>query len=334
MGLLGTMSAVGTALGPSLGGLLIAGLGWRAIFLFNVPLGIVAYVLTRRHLPADRAAADGARGAFDYAGTALLAAALAAYALAVTLGRGQWGAVNLALLSAAIASIAAFVWVETRSAAPLVRVALFRNAPLRASLVMSTIIAAVLMSTLVVGPFYLARALGFGATAMGAIMSVGPLVAALSALPAGRLVDRWGSGRVTLAGLVAVGVGALGLAWLPAKCGLAGYLAPLVVLTGGYAFFQTANNTSVMANAVANQRGVMSGLLNLSRNLGLVTGASVMSAIFAYASGVPDVATARPDVVVFGLQVTFLVATGLVIVAMVMGAEVSSEPRQESHAGS
>src|SRR5215203_6467239 len=54
MGLLGTMSAIGTALGPSLGGVLIAGFGWRAIFLVNVPLGILTFVLTYRHLPVDQ----------------------------------------------------------------------------------------------------------------------------------------------------------------------------------------------------------------------------------------------------------------------------------------
>src|SRR5215203_6345663 len=54
MGLLGTMSAIGTALGPSLGGILIAGFGWRAIFLVNVPLGILTFVLTYRHLPVDQ----------------------------------------------------------------------------------------------------------------------------------------------------------------------------------------------------------------------------------------------------------------------------------------
>ena len=55
MGLLGAMSAVGTALGPSLGGILIAGLSWRSIFLVNVPLSIAAFLLAVRSLPADRA---------------------------------------------------------------------------------------------------------------------------------------------------------------------------------------------------------------------------------------------------------------------------------------
>src|SRR6185369_8851475 len=88
MGLLGTMSAIGTALGPSLGGVLIAGLSWRAIFLVNVPLGIFAFVLARRTLPVDRKMPKGDRAGFDHAGTLLLAMTLGAYALAVTLGRG------------------------------------------------------------------------------------------------------------------------------------------------------------------------------------------------------------------------------------------------------
>ena len=54
MGLLGTMSAIGTTLGPSLGGILIAGFGWRTIFLVNVPLGILNFLLARRYLPVDR----------------------------------------------------------------------------------------------------------------------------------------------------------------------------------------------------------------------------------------------------------------------------------------
>ena len=65
MGLLGTMSAIGTALGPSLGGVLIAGSGWRAIFLINVPLGIVTLLLAYRTLPVDTQAPKTGRAGFD-----------------------------------------------------------------------------------------------------------------------------------------------------------------------------------------------------------------------------------------------------------------------------
>src|SRR4051812_13411968 len=83
MGVLGTMSAIGTAIGPSLGGVLIAGLDWRAIFLVNVPLGILTFLLAHRTLPVDAQGPKTDRAGFDNAGTLLLALTLAAYALAV-----------------------------------------------------------------------------------------------------------------------------------------------------------------------------------------------------------------------------------------------------------
>jgi len=87
MGLLGTMSAVGTALGPSLGGILIAGLGWQAIFLVNLALGLLTFVLAYRYLPVDRPTLAADQAGFDGVGTLLLALTLAAYALAMTVGR-------------------------------------------------------------------------------------------------------------------------------------------------------------------------------------------------------------------------------------------------------
>src|SRR5262249_18430928 len=91
MGLLGTMSAVGTALGPSLGGILIAGLGWQAIFLVNLALGLLTFVLAYRYLPVDRPTLAADQAGFDSVGTLLLALMLAAYALAMTVGRGSFG---------------------------------------------------------------------------------------------------------------------------------------------------------------------------------------------------------------------------------------------------
>ncbi|MEO6751638.1 MAG: MFS transporter, partial [Chthoniobacteraceae bacterium] len=65
------------------------------------------------------------------------------------------------------------------------------------------------------------------------------------------------------------------------------------------------------------QRGVTSGMLNLSRNLGLITGASVMGAVFALASGTTDITTARPAAIAAGMRITFAVAAGLIVVALV-----------------
>ncbi|MFE1413100.1 MFS transporter [Streptomyces sp. NPDC058746] len=327
MGLLGTMSAVGTALGPSLGGALIAGLGWRSMFLVSVPLGLLTLLLAHRFLPADRQREPGAaRPGFDRVGTLLLALTLAAYALAMTVGHGGFGPLSLALLVAAAAGAGLFVRVEARTASPLVALATLRDPVLGAGLAMSALVSTVMMATLVVGPFHLSRSLGLDAALVGLVLSVGPLVAALSGVPAGRGTDRFGTRRTTLTGLAAMAAGCALLTLLPATLGVWGYVLPIAVVTAGYALFQTANNTAVMAEVRPDQRGVVSGLLNLSRNLGLVTGASVMGAVFAFASAAADVATASPGATATGMRTTFAVAAVAICLALALAWKLAPAP--------
>jgi len=316
MGLLGTMSAIGTALGPSLGGVLIAGFGWRAIFLVNVPLGLLTFLLARRHLPVDRRGPQTERAGFDTLGMLLLALTLAAYALAMTMARSHFGPLNIALLLAAAIGAGLFVRVEVRATAPLIDLAIFRDPGLRAGLAMSALVATVIMTTLVVGPFYLARALGLDAPFVGLAMSAGPLAAALSGVPAGRSVDRFGAPRMTIVGLIGVAAGSCMLSVLPTRFGISGYLAPMIVITASYALFQTANNSAVMSVTRPAQRGVISGMLGLARNLGLITGASVLGAVFALAAATPDIATAPPEAIARGMRITFAVAALLAAIAL------------------
>jgi EmrB/QacA subfamily drug resistance transporter len=316
MGLLGTMSAIGTALGPSLGGILISGFGWQAIFLVNAPLGILTFLLAHRHLPVDRLEPKTDRAGFDNAGTLLLALTLAAYALAMTIGRGSFGPLSAALLLFAVFGVGLFVVVEARSSSPLIRLAIFHEPGLSAGLTMSALVSTVLMATLVVGPFYLSRSLGLDAGLVGIVMSIGPLVVALTGVPVGRMVDSLGARTMTVLGLIGITAGSLILSMIPASFGIPGYIMPIVVITVGYAMFQTANNTFVMKDVPPEQRGVISGVLNLSRNLGLITGTAVMGAVFAFASEMTDITTAPAEAVAAGLRITFAVAAVLIIVAL------------------
>lgn len=328
MGLLGTMSAIGTALGPTLGGMLIAACGWPAIFLINLPLGILALLLAHRHLPADRPRPEADAAGFDHAGTLLLALTLAAYALAMTLGRGSFGALNLALLLAAVVGVGLFVFAEKRVASPLIRMAMFSNPVLSAGFAMSALVTTVVMATLVVGPFYLSAALGLDAARVGLVMSCGPVVAALSGVPAGRLVDRLGAHCMSIAGLLAMVFGCALLSLLPTRFGIPAYIAPLVVVTAGYALFQAANNTAVMTNIRPEQRGIVAGLLNLSRNLGLITGASVMGTVFALGSAATDITAAPAEAVATGMRISFAVAAGLIVLALAIAAAGHASSRR------
>lgn len=320
MGLLGTMSALGTALGPSLGGLLIAGPGWRAIFLVNVPLGVLAFHLAQRHLAADRRGPARGSAGFDPLGTLLLALSLAAYALAMTVGRGSFGPLNGALLVLAAGGAGCFVRVEASAAAPLIRLAMLRQRGLGASLAMSLLVSTVMMATLVVGPFHLSAALGLDPAQVGLALSLGPLVAALGGVPAGRLADRCGAHRILILGLAGMAAGAGALALLPSSSGVPGYLLPIVVVTAGYALFQTANNTAVMTDIDPQQRGAIAGLLNLSRNLGLISGASAMGAVFALATAASGPGTASAEAVARGMRITFALAAALLLLALAIAA--------------
>lgn len=269
MGLLGTMSALGTAMGPGIGGLLLSLWGWQALFLIGMPLAGLAAALAWRYLPVDTGSRD------------------------VSSRDGFW--------------------------TPL------RDAQLRAGLVMSALVSAVIMATFVVGPFYLSQGLGLEPAWMGLAMAVGPGIAAIAGLPAGYLTDRLGSQRLTLVGLGVLLCGALLLSQVT---GLAAYLAALIVLTAGYSLFQAANNTAVMSDVPAPRRGTVSGLLNLSRNLGLIFGTSVLGAVFARSS--PAITHAAPHTVAAGLHITFAMAAGMILLAgLVAWNRTRSRPSSE-----
>lgn len=304
MGMLGSMSAVGTALGPSLGGLILAVAGWPGLFLVNVPLGIAAFTLVCMQVPAD-AGTRMQRGSSDPLGTMLLAGALAAYALAMTVGQ-EGGGFGPMLVVAALLLAGMFILWQGAAPSPLLDLSLFRDGGLRAALLANILVSMIMMATLVLGPFYLTRVLSLSPALTGLVMAMGPCISALAGVPSGRAVDRFGSGRITLTGLGGVGLGCLFMATAPATWGVAGYMLPIALITSFYALFQAANNTGVISGQPADRRGLVAGLLNLSRNLGLITGAACLGAVFMLAVGTADIATATPGLIAVGMRAAFL----------------------------
>lgn len=258
MGLLGTVSAVGTALGPTLGGVLIPYAGWRGVFWVQLPLAVLTLALVMARLPDDPR--KGARAA-------------------ATL----WSVLDRTLMP---------------------------------SLLVNVLVPAVMMASLIASPFYLALALGLNPVQVGLVMAVGPVISMASGVPSGRVVDRVGSRPVIVFGTSLLGLGAALFAFLPATLGVAGYLLAVIVLTPGYQLFQAANNTAALADVPGDRRGTVSGLLSLSRNVGLIAGASVMGGLFAYGVGTEDFAHAPPSAFDAGLRLTFLVAAGMMMAAL------------------
>lgn len=290
MGLLGTTSAVGTALGPSLGGVLLAWGDWRMALWLLAGVAGATLLLSVTSIPRSSERRNTSWRELDFPGTLVLVIALAAYALATSGGAAGIPVPPGVLISGALIATALFVIVENRVASPLVPMVLLRDQKTGIGFVMNLAVGTIMMSTLVVGPFFLAFSLGLNEALVGLVMAVGPVVSALSGVPAGRLTDRLGANRVVVIGLVQTMLGLLCLAFLPRYFGVGGYVAALITLTPAFQLFLDANNTVVLVDASKEQRGRLSGLLGLSRNLGLMTGASAMSTVFVVILGTGDAA--------------------------------------------
>jgi MFS family permease len=137
---------------------------------------------------------------------------------------------------------------------------------------------------------------------------------------------------VGAAGLALMFAGSVALPFAAAAWGVAGYAGALALITAGYAAFQAANNTAVMTHASAEQRGLVSGLLNLSRNLGLVTGASAMGAVFLAGASTQQLAEASPQALTAGLRLSFLVAAGFVATAGLVSLAARMANRRQADA--
>lgn len=257
MGLIGTLSALGTALGPVTGGILLPLVGWRSIFALLLALAMPGLLLVGGLRHSRRAASQAA------------------------------------------SSLRAILTVA-----------------LMTKLVVNALVAVIMMATLVVGPYALQYGLGLRIGIVGLVMAVGPVISMVSGVVSGRLVDRFGAKAILTCGLVCLFAGAVLLASLPIAFGTLGYVGALLVLTPGYQMFLAANNTEALAARSKAESGRIAGLLSLSRNIGLMGGASGMASIFAAASGTHDLHAASPTHILDGLRIAFLVAAGLAAVAL------------------
>lgn len=334
MGTLGTAAAVGTASGPALGGLLMGMWGWPAIFWAMLPLpmlvlaalpaathiapsGIGAHRGTTRDTGIDPAQRPGA--VFDLLGTTVLVATIAILSFVFT-GGSSARAVTLILSGGAVLLLVLLIPIERRASHPILPAVLLRRPAVAGGAILNVTVAAIMMSTLVLGPFYLTGALGLGSAAMGVVMAAGPLTSVCVGVLAGRLVDRGDSARLVAFGLLLMAIAATALAFLPPIIGLPGYLTGTVLLAPGYQLFMAANNTQVMQYVSGSRRGTAAGILSLSRSIGQVTGASLVATFFATVIGDPSTAS-RTDFDT-GLRIVFSLLALILLVAALLSTRM------------
>lgn len=294
MGYLGSTVAIGSILGPVLGGFLVDTLGWRYIFLINLPIGVVlvtcSLLFLRTH--EERAIAmdgeggrarDGGRPPsfhMDWIGAATLASAL--FFLMFFLSRLEQVAASplLAALCGGLFVVcsAAFLLRESRCERPLLDLGIFR---IRAFLVPVLAMMLFFVSSFminVVGPFYFQGVMGLRPTQVGLLFLVVPLVMVVASPVAGWLYDlrhwrHYGMVGMAVVALCYFALGIVARSWI----NIAAMAGVFVLLGVGSALFQSPNSTEVMNSLPRAQTAVASGVSAAVRNLGMTLGVALAS---------------------------------------------------------
>lgn len=285
LGITGTMVAVGSLVGPSLGGILVHIAGWRSIFFINIPIGVVGFVLTIIILPDIFERQEDKT--FDFTGTALYGAALLLFFLGLLfMQQGSISPAVFALMTAfAVVSFVLLIVTERKMKNPLIHLELFKTREFSMGLASGCLSFIAMNSTLFFVPFYLQNVLAFSALKAGLLISFYPLTTALFAPFSGWLSDKITYRPLTVAGMLVATAALVFMAALKAGSGEAHIVLSLVMLGAGMAIFQSPNNSSVMGSVPVRQLGVAGGINALARNVGMVSGTSFSVLIFAVVTG-------------------------------------------------
>ncbi len=283
IGIQGSALAVGLSLGPAIGGLLIAGFGWRAIFYVNVPVGIIGTTMAALILPKDQIKDEAAKEQhFDYLGALLLSIALVAVLLGLNQGNEK-GWASLFILSCFfifVVFVGAFLWQENRHKAPLIDLKLFKISQITWGNITGAISYALMYGVLFIIPYFYEDVLKKPSSVSGLLTTPLPIGMMLLAPIAGRIADRLGSKLPTIIGMALSTLGVIALTFITATTSFFYITFALLFIGIGMGIFTPPNNSTVMGSTPKNRLGVSSGVLNMARSLGQGFGIAYSFAIF------------------------------------------------------
>ncbi len=324
IGIQGAAQAIGLALGPTIGGFLLAAGGWRLIFFINVPFGVLGMIAGLLLVPRSRHLQAKVR--FDWTGLALFFPAVVAVFSAVSFGnsRGWTSPAILGLFVVGALLVVAFVRREGRCREPMLDLRLFRRHRFSAGIASGTLSYLVMFGVLFLVPFYLERGLRFGSGRAGLELMAMPLALGITAPLAGRLADRLGARPLTVGGMATV---AGGLALLGAlRPSTLVFLALLGVVGIGLGLFTPPNNAAIMGSVARGQSGVASGVLNMTRGIGTALGLALTGFVFDLAGGRSSASSSAAH----AFTVTALFLSVLAVVAGVIAGLREGGPLERS----
>ena len=332
LGLLGMMTYLGSTVGPSLGGFLAQTYSWRAVYYINLPVGLLACLLSARFIGDDRRT-PLPEERFDIRGAFTFSAALILLLLGLNQGHA-WGWLSLPVLACFAGSVIfmiIFINIERRSPSPMLDLTLFRNRIFSASTVSAILNYVSLFSIIFLMPFYLIQGRGFSPAQAGLFLTAQPLVMIVAAPLSGWLSDRIGSRVLSTLGMGILTVGLILLSRLGSTTPPGMIALSLGVVGLGTGIFVSPNNSALLGSAPRGRQGIASALLASARNVGMVLGVGIAGAVFSSV-----LASRGENALIDAIHYGFLTAACIAFTGMIVSSIRGNDNKsaEHGHAGS
>ena len=325
LGLNGTFVALGSMIGPPVGGIIVSFFSWQYIFLINIPIGILAIVIAMKTLPKSE---NNSNEKFDIKGAILFGLTMVLLFGALTFGK-EVGYENKAIIASLIFSIVLFVIfiiVEKRTVQPLLKLEIFNNFLFSLSIFCAFISFVAISCSNIILPFYLQYVMKLTPSFTGLLMMVSPIILAFVAPMSGYISDRVGSEVLTFVGLMGTSCGLFLMSNLNEYSYLGTLISFIAIMTMGNGMFQSPNNSLVMSTVDKSNLGIAGSVNALVRNLGMVFGISLSTALLYNRMSskigyhVTGYIEGRDDVFVYGMHYVYIAAATICAIGAILTA--------------
>jgi len=325
LGLNGTFVALGSMIGPPVGGIIVSYFSWQYIFLINIPIGILAIIIAMKTLPKSN---NNLNEKFDIKGAILFGLTMVLLFGALTFGK-EIGYENKAIVASLILSIVLFIIfiiIEKRTAEPLLKLQIFDNFLFSLSIFCAFISFVAISCSNIILPFYLQYVMKLTPSFTGLLMMVSPIILAFVAPMSGYISDRVGSEVLTFVGLMGTSCGLFLMSNLNEYSYLGTLISFIAIMTMGNGMFQSPNNSLVMSTVDKSNLGIAGSVNALVRNLGMVFGISLSTALLYNRMSskigyhVTGYIEGRDDIFVYGMHYVYIAAATICAIGAILTA--------------
>ena len=325
LGISGTFVALGTMVGPPLGGFIVDIASWKYIFLINVPIGIAIFLLSMKYLPRGN---KQSKEKLDLVGAVLFILFIIPLFAAINEGQALGFAKPIILFGFLIAfvSLVLFILLERRLEEPLLHLEIFKNKLFSLSIFCGFISFVAIFCSNIIQPFYLQNVLKLSPSTTGMFMIIYPMILAIVAPSSGHLSDKVGSEILTFIGLIFTSVGLFLMATLNEHTSLGVMAIFIVIMSIGNGLFQSPNNSLVMSTVPKSKLGIAGSVNALVRNLGMVCGIALSTTLLyngmSYKLGyhVSDFVVGRSDAFIYGMKIVYITAGAICFFGAILTA--------------